>query len=529
MINENLSNFLKEYNVNSSSIFHNLSYEKILEHELKNKDGILSDKKVMMVDTGIFTGRSPKDKYIVEEDTSKEKIWWGNVNKKISEDIFNRLYKKCTDYLSTKPIYVYDGFAGADKKTTKGVRIITEKAWQHHFCKNMFIDPTENELKDFQVDFTILNACEIKNEDYKEDKLNSEVFIIFHLAKKVAIIGGTHYGGEMKKGIFSIMNYSLPLENILSMHCSANVGEKGDTALFFGLSGTGKTTLSTDKRRKLIGDDEHGWDDNGVFNIEGGCYAKVINLNKEHEPEIYDAIKTNALLENVVFDEVTKEVDYTSSKKTENTRVTYPLSHIENIQKPSIAGHPKTIIFLTYDAFGVLPPVSRLTPEQAMYHFLSGYTAKVAGTERGVKEPTATFSTCFGAAFLTLQPTCYAKLLGEKMKKHNTRAYLLNTGLVGGSYGVGKRMGIVETRTIINRILDGTIENADFHKHEVFQIEFPKVVEGVASDVLNPKESWENKEEYDKTAHKLASLFIENFHKYESDRDFDYSSYGPKI
>jgi phosphoenolpyruvate carboxykinase (ATP) len=394
----------------------------------------------------------------------------------------------------------------------------------------MFLRPTENELETIQPEFTIINASGFKNDKFKEHGLNSEVFVIFHLEKKICIIGGTEYGGEMKKGIFSVMNYYLPLKNIITMHCSANVGEKGDVCLFFGLSGTGKTTLSTDPFRKLIGDDEHGWDNNGIFNIEGGCYAKTINLDPTTEPDIYAAIQRNALLENVVYDPNTKQIDYSSAAKTENTRVSYPIYHIKNIQPGSKAGHPNNIIFLTYDAYGVLPAVSRLSIDQAMYHFLSGYTAKVAGTERGVKEPQATFSACFGQAFMTLHPTYYAKLLGEKMKEHNVKAYLLNTGLVGGKYGVGKRMNLPATRKIITEILSGSIEKAQFTKHPIFQVEYPNSLPGVDAHLLDPRAAWENKEDYDKTANDLARQFIENYKKYLSgSKEFDFSAYGPVV
>lgn len=494
---------LKELGLEPSEIFHNLSYDEIYEHEKKNGETVVSSNGTMMVDTGIFTGRSPKDKYFVDEPSSNGNIWWSHINFKVSEAIFDELYKKCVNYLSHKKLYVFDGYAGANPETRVSLRVVSEKAWQHHFCTNMFLRPTKEELVGLDPEFTIINACGIKNENFKQHGMNSEVFVIFHLAKKICIIGGTEYGGEMKKGIFSVMNYKLPLQGILSMHCSANVGQDGDTALFFGLSGTGKTTLSTDPNRKLIGDDEHGWDDNGIFNIEGGCYAKVINLDPKTEPDIYEAIRKDALLENVVYDPQTKIVDYSSAAKTENTRVSYPIFHINNIQVPSKGGHPKTIIFLTYDAFGVLPPVSKLSIEQAMYHFLSGYTAKVAGTERGIKEPTATFSACFGAAFMTLHPTKYAKLLGEKMKKHNVRAYLMNTGLVGGSYGVGKRMNLPSTRKIIDEILNGNIEKSEFVTHPVFQVAYPKTISGIDSAILDPREAWTDKAAYDQTAKKI--------------------------
>ncbi|MCB1319299.1 MAG: phosphoenolpyruvate carboxykinase (ATP), partial [Leptospiraceae bacterium] len=409
---------------NTPVIYRNLGYDEIFEHEKKNNETTLTAQGAMSVDTGIFTGRSPKDKFIVDEPSCKNNIWWGKINQPAKEEVFDELYGKVLDFLSNKPLYVFDGFAGARKSTRMSLRVVTEKAWQHHFCTNMFIRPDAGELESFDPEFTIYNASGLKDSDWQKHGLNSEVFVIFHLAKKIAIIGGTEYGGEMKKGIFSVMNYYKPLDGVLTMHCSANVGrENKDSALFFGLSGTGKTTLSTDPNRPLIGDDEHGWDDQGIWNLEGGCYAKAINLNPDDEPLIYGAIKKDALLENVIIgsDGV---VDYSDGSKTENTRVSYPIFHIPNRIEDGLGDHPRNIVFLTCDAFGVLPPVARLSPEQAMYHFLSGYTAKVAGTERGITEPVATFSACFGAAFMTLHPTKYARLLGEKMRKHNTRAYL---------------------------------------------------------------------------------------------------------
>ncbi|MBO7476189.1 MAG: phosphoenolpyruvate carboxykinase (ATP), partial [Campylobacter sp.] len=392
-------------------VYYNLSYDELFEHEVRNDEGKVSSNGTFMVDTGIFTGRSPKDKYFVKQDPSQKYIAWGKINQPITKELFEKLLKKAKTQLSNKNIYIQDAFCGSSLESRKSVRFVTEVAWQAHFVKNMFIRPSSDELSNFHPDFVVYNACKCENENYEKDGLNSEVFVIFNVEENVAVIGGTWYGGEMKKGIFSMMNYWLPLQGKMSMHCSANVGKDGDTALFFGLSGTGKTTLSTDPNRALIGDDEHGWDDEGVFNFEGGCYAKCINLDPASEPEIYAAIKRNALLENVVYDEH-GVVNYADSYKTENTRVSYPIEHIENHQKSLKAGHPKNIIFLTADAFGILPPVAKLTKEQAMYYFLSGYTAKVAGTERGITEPVATFSACFGEPFMPLHPTVYAKLLG---------------------------------------------------------------------------------------------------------------------
>ncbi len=510
-------------------VYQNLSFDELFEHESNNKEGKVSENGTMMVDTGKFTGRSPKDKYFVKQSPSSDNIAWGNINKPISAEIFDELYADVIEYTSGKDIYVTDGFSGANARTRKSVRFITEFAWQSHFVKNMFIRPEGAEIETFTPDFTIYNASNLTNEKWEKQGLNSEVFVVFNIEKNVAIIGGTWYGGEMKKGIFTMMNYWLPLEKILSMHCSANVGKDGDVCLFFGLSGTGKTTLSTDAARKLIGDDEHGWDDDGIFNFEGGCYAKCINLSSKNEPEIFGAIRRNALLENVVYND-DGIIDYADDAKTENTRVSYPIDHIDNHESSLKAGQPTNIIFLTCDAFGVLPPVSKLTKEQAMYYFLSGYTAKVAGTERGVTEPQATFSACFGEAFLPLHPTVYAKLLGEKMEKNGVKAYLVNTGWSGGGYGVGSRMSINATRSCVNAILDGSIEKAAFDETPWFRLAIPKELPGVDSAILNPRNAWEDKDKFDATANRLAGMFIENFKKYIKDgADFDYTQAGPKF
>lgn len=514
---------------NSGKLFHNLDYSELIEHELRNGECRLASNGATMVDTGIFTGRSPKDKYFVNQDPSNRYIAWGDVNKKIDKATFDELLEVAQQQLSGKDLYITDVFCGSSASSKRSVRFVSEIAWQSHFVKNMFIRPTKEELVDFKPQFTVLNACKAVNDQWKNHGLNSEVFVLFNVEENLCIIGGTWYGGEMKKGIFSMMNYWLPLEGKLSMHCSANVGAEGDTCLFFGLSGTGKTTLSTDPNRALIGDDEHGWDDEGVFNFEGGCYAKVINLDPKSEPEIYNAIRPNALLENVVYDE-DGNVQYEDGSKTENTRVSYPIEHIDNHQSSLQAGHPKNIIFLTADAFGVLPPVSKLSKEQAMYYFLSGYTAKVAGTERGITEPVATFSSCFGEAFLPLHPTVYAKLLGEKIDKHSVNVYLVNTGWTGGGYGVGKRMSIKDTRACINAILDGSINTSEFDTTNTFRFNVPKTLNGVDSKVLNPRNAWENKEEFDATRDRLAGMFIENFKKYiDGESDFDFSAAGPQL
>jgi len=507
----------------SEKIKRNLPVECLIEDIVLNKEGKVGLNGAVMVDTGQYTGRSPLDKYIVDEISSNQNVWWGDVNRKISNEIFNELYEKVINYynqVEDSDIYIFDGFGGAAIDHRLNVRIIAKKAWQAHFCHNMFIRPTLDELADFCPEFTIINASEVHNKKFEQHGLNSETFIIFNLEKKVAIIGGTEYGGEMKKGIFSVLNYLLPLKGILSMHCSANVDTNGcNTALFFGLSGTGKTTLSTDPNRPLIGDDEHGWSDEGIFNFEGGCYAKVIKLDKEAEPDIFNAIKHGALLENVCFDEQTRIIDFTNPSKTENTRVSYPIDHIENSVfasgKPSVGPHPKIIVFLTCDAYGVLPPVSKLTTDQAMYHFISGYTAKVAGTERGIAEPVATFSPCFGGPFLTLHPLQYAELLKMKIETHQSMVYLVNTGWIGGSADSGaKRISIQNTRAMITSILERSIEESEFKTEPVFGLSCPQSLTGVNSEVLNPRSSWANPEDYDIQVAKLVELFTNNFKKY---------------
>ena len=475
---------------NVSKIHRNLNVDNLIDEILKNNEGVISSTGAPIVDTGKFTGRSPKDKYIVDEPSSNSQIWWGQVNQKIDEKVFDELFSKIVDYYNSdqNDTYMFDGYAGFDPKYSINVRILAKRAWQAHFVHNMFIRPESNDLDNFSPDFTIINASDVKNENFKEHGMNSESFVIFHMAKKIAIIGGTEYAGEMKKGIFSVLHYLLPQSGVLSMHCSANVAENGEnSAIFFGLSGTGKTTLSTDPKRPLIGDDEHGWSNDGIFNFEGGCYAKTINLNPENEPDIFNAIKRGALLENVVYDPETMVVDYSDGSKTENTRVSYPLNFIDNSiygqGKPAMSNHPKTIIFLTCDAYGVIPPVSKLTSEQAMYHFISGYTAKVAGTERGITEPTATFSPCFGGPFLTLHPLRYAELLKEKMNNFKVPAYLVNTGWVGASAQSGaKRISLPLTRKMIHSILDGTIEESEFQLDPYFGVKVPKSLDEIGED-----------------------------------------------
>ncbi len=518
-------------------VLRNLPVEAIIENIVNHQEGTLGLNGAVMVDTGRYTGRSPKDKYFVDEESSNKNLWWGPVNAKIDESIFDDLYEQVVDYYNHSDdsnTYVFDGFAGADPTYRLNVRIIAKKAWQAHFAHNMFIRPENGELDGFNPDFTIINASDVYNEKFEAYGMHSKTFIIFHMAKQIAIIGGTEYGGEMKKGIFSVLNYMLPLQGVLAMHCSANVDKNGENpAIFFGLSGTGKTTLSTDPERLLIGDDEHGWSDDGIFNFEGGCYAKVIDLNPEHEPDIYNAIRHGALLENVVFDEETKEIDFTDDSKTQNTRVSYPLNYIDNSVygqgKPSMSGHPETIIFLTCDAYGILPPVSKLTPEQAMYHFISGYTAKVAGTERGITEPVATFSPCFGGPFLTLHPLKYAELLKQKMNLHQVPAYLVNTGWVGASAQSGaKRISLPVTRQIIHATLDGSIDSSAFEADPYFGIMVPQRLGDIDPDILVPAKAWKDQTEYNNIAKKLVKKFQKNFEQYDLG-DADILSAGPKI
>ncbi|WP_368937524.1 phosphoenolpyruvate carboxykinase (ATP) [Proteus terrae] len=513
---------LQQYGIkDTSEIIYNPSYELLFNEETKPgltgyERGTQTSLGAIAVDTGIFTGRSPKDKYIVRDDVTRDTVWWAdqgkgkNDNKPLSQEVWTDLKSLVTNQLSGKRLFVVDAFCGANADTRLKVRFITEVAWQAHFVKNMFIRPEQEELENFTPDFIVMNGAKCTNPNWKAQGLNSENFVAFNLTERIQLIGGTWYGGEMKKGMFSMMNYFLPLKGMASMHCSANVGESGDVAIFFGLSGTGKTTLSTDPKRKLIGDDEHGWDDDGVFNFEGGCYAKTIHLSKEAEPDIYGAIKRDALLENVVVLS-DGSVDFDDGSKTENTRVSYPIYHIDNIVKPvSKAGHAKKVIFLTADAFGVLPPVSRLTPEQTQYHFLSGFTAKLAGTERGVTEPTPTFSACFGAAFLSLHPTQYAEVLVKRMQASGAKAYLVNTGW----NGTGKRISIKDTRAIIDAILNGDIDKAPMKTLPVFDLEIPTALPGVNSEILDPRDTYADKTLWDTKADDLADRFVKNFDKY---------------
>jgi len=522
---------------NVKEIVYNPSYDLLFDEETKPgltgfEKGQVTELGAVNVMTGVFTGRSPKDKYIVYDETTKDTIWWTsekvpNDNKPISPEVWSHLKRIVSKQLSGKKLYVIDTFCGANADSRMKVRFVVEVAWQAHFVKNMFIRPTEEELKSYgEPDFVVLTGSKTTNPNWTEQGLHSENFTVFNLTERMQVIGGSWYGGEMKKGIFSMMNYYLPLRGIASMHCSANVGADGDTAIFFGLSGTGKTTLSTDPHRQLIGDDEHGWDDDGVFNFEGGCYAKTIHLDKESEPDIFHAIKRNALLENVSVDENGK-IDFDDASVTQNTRVSYPIYHIQNIVRPvSKAGHAHKVIFLSADAFGVLPPVSKLTPEQTKYHFLSGFTAKLAGTERGIDEPLPTFSACFGSAFLSLHPTKYGEELVKRMEQNNAKAYLVNTGW----NGTGKRISIKDTRAIIDVILDGSIEDAKTKVIPIFDLEVPIALHDVDPHILDPRETYPNPSVWEEKAIHLAELFIEDFRHYtDTEEGRKLVSAGPHV
>ncbi|MFP1760666.1 phosphoenolpyruvate carboxykinase (ATP) [Lonsdalea quercina] len=537
-INGQMSRALSAYGIHDiRELVYNPSYDLLFKEETSPtlegyERGVETELGAVAVNTGIFTGRSPKDKYIVRDDVTRDTVWWSdqgtgkNDNHPLSQDVWLQLKQRVGEQLSGTRLFVVDAYCGANPDSRLKVRFITEVAWQAHFVKNMFIRPSDDELRDFVPDFTVLNGAKCTNPNWREQGLNSENFVAFNLTEGIQLIGGTWYGGEMKKGLFAIMNYLLPLKGIASMHCSANVGEAGDVAVFFGLSGTGKTTLSTDPNRQLIGDDEHGWDDDGVFNFEGGCYAKTIRLSKEAEPDIYGAIKRDALLENVTV-RADGSIDFDDGSKTENTRVSYPIEHIPNIVKPvSKAGHATKVIFLTADAFGVLPPVSRLTSDQTQYHFLSGFTAKLAGTERGITEPTPTFSACFGAAFLTLHPTQYAEVLVKRMQASDAQAYLVNTGW----NGTGKRISIKDTRGIIAAILNGSIEEAETKTLPIFNLSVPTALAGVDPSILDPRDTYESAAQWQANAEDLAQRFIANFDKYtDTPAGAALVAAGPKI
>jgi phosphoenolpyruvate carboxykinase (ATP) len=533
--NSELIKALESYGIVSpSELIVNPSYDQLYAEETRTdlegfEAGTVTDMGAISVNTGIFTGRSPKDKYIVKDDVTRDTLWWSdqgkNDNKSIDGETWDHLKSVVGDQLSGERLFVIDLYCGANEATQLKVRFVTQVAWQAHFVKNMFIRPTAEQLASFVPDFVVLNGAKTTNEKWQEQGLNSENFVAFNMTERMQLIGGTWYGGEMKKGMFSVMNYLLPQQGIAAMHCSANVGEDGDCAIFFGLSGTGKTTLSTDPKRQLIGDDEHGWDDNGIFNFEGGCYAKTINLSQAAEPDIFGAIRKDALLENVTMRD-DSSIDFADNSRTENTRVSYPIYHIDNIVKPvSKAGHATKVIFLTADAFGVLPPVAKLTPEQTEYYFLSGFTAKLAGTERGITAPTPAFSACFGAAFLTLHPTKYAAVLNSRMKAVNATAYLVNTGW----NGTGKRISIGDTRGIIDTILNGEIENAATEQLPYFDLAIPTVLPGVDTGILNPADTYADAAEWHTKAEKLASMFADNFVQYtDTEHGKNLQKAGPK-
>ncbi len=503
------------YGIKNAKVNYQLSAEELHNITIQKDQGKTANNGALAVNTGEFTGRSPKDRFIVKDDITRDKVWWGNINIPFPTDMFDKLYDKVANYLSEKEIYVRDSYACADENYKLNIRVITEYPWSNMFAYNMFLRPTVEEMEGFDPEWLIVNAPGFIA-DPMLDGTRQHNFAILNFTKKIALIGGTGYTGEIKKGIFSALNFILPVDkNAMPMHCSANVGENGETAIFFGLSGTGKTTLSADPERKLIGDDEHGWTaENTIFNFEAGCYAKVINLSEENEPDIYHAIKPGAILENVVMDNL-GEVDYANTSITQNTRVSYPIDHIDNIQVPSIGKNPKNIFFLTADAFGVLPPISKLTAGQAAYHFISGYTAKVAGTEEGINEPTPNFSACFGAPFMPLHPTKYAEMLSKKMKDAGVNVWLINTGWTGGPYGVGSRMKLKYTRAMITAALDGKLKDVVFDKHPIFGLDMPQECPNVPSEVLNPKGTWKNKSAYDIQAKELAVSFKENFAKFE--------------
>lgn len=510
---------LSKYGIENARINYQLNPEELHSISVDNGEGFTTSTGALAINTGKFTGRSPKDRFIVIDKLTRDEIWWGEINIPFDRERFNCLKEKMTAYLSDRNLYVRDAFACADTRYRLGIRVVNELAWSNLFAHNMFLQPTEEELEDFKEDWLILNAPGFKANP-ELDGTRRENFAVINFEEKTILIGGTGYTGEIKKSIFSVLNFLLPTQkNILPMHCSANIGENGETALFFGLSGTGKTTLSADPNRKLIGDDEHGWSpDNSIFNFEGGCYAKVINLSKKQEPDIFNAIKEGALLENVILNEE-GEVNFADTSITQNTRVSYPIDHIKNIQIPSIGNTPKNIFFLTADAFGVLPPISKLTPGQAAYHFISGYTSKVAGTEAGVNDPIPSFSACFGAPFMPLHPTRYAEMLSRKMKDANVNVWLVNTGWTGGSFGTGERMPLKYTRTMINAALNGDLgplNYENYHIHSVFGVAQPRTCPGIPNYILSPRQSWENEDAYYKTAYKLAAAFKENFKKFEA-------------
>lgn len=513
MVTPLLTYQLEQMGIRPSKIHRNVAAKSLVDIIVEKNEGLLTANGSIAVRTGKYTGRSPDDRFIVDDEETHEGVDWGKINHPFSENKFDRLLEKMKTHLDGKEVFIFDGFVGADSEHRLPIRIITDHAWQSLFVRQLFIRPSAAELESHKPQYTVLAINDFKAIP-EEDGTRTDVFILLNFTKKIVLIGGTPYAGEIKKAMFSVMNYILPPKGVFPMHCSANLGKDGDTALFFGLSGTGKTTLSADSNRRLIGDDEHGWSDRGVFNFEGGCYAKCINLNKEAEPQIWNAIRFGTVLENVVVDNKTTIPNFNDSSLTENTRAAYPLDYIPGAIIPSLGGNPKTIIFLTADAFGVMPPIARLTKEGAMYHFMSGYTSKLAGTERGITEPRATFSECFGAPFMSRHATVYANLLGEKIVKHQTNVYLVNTGWSGGPYGIGKRMNIAHTRSMVTAALKGDLDHAKYRHDDIFNLNVPTECPGVPSEVLNPRNTWSEKDAYDISAKKLAQMFVENFRKF---------------
>ena len=515
-------------NLGADKALYQLSVPQLVEEAIKNGEGTLSSTGALAIDTGKFTGRSPKDRFIVLDDITRDTVWWGDINIQFDPDAFDSLLEKACQYLNQRKYYVRDAYACADPSYHTSIRVITETASQNLFACNLFLRQSEEEIPE-HPEWTIIAAPGFAAVPAVDGTRQSN-FSILNFSRKIILIGGTGYTGEIKKAIFSVLNFILPQQkNTLSMHCSANMGAEGDTAIFFGLSGTGKTTLSADPERGLIGDDEHGWGDHSIFNFEGGCYAKCVDLSAEKEPQIFAAVKAGALLENTNYFSGTREVDYSNIEKTENTRVAYPIDYIENAVIPSVGGIPKNIFFLTADAFGVLPPISKLNAGQAMFHFISGYTAKVAGTEAGITEPQVTFSACFGKAFLPLHPTKYASLLGEKMEKHKVKVWLVNTGWIGGAYGEGKRIKLSYTRALITAVLSGKLDKIEFSSDNIFGLKIPFACPGVPSEILNPRESWENKEKYDQKANELGLAFIQNFKQFEAYASAEMLRSFPKV
>jgi phosphoenolpyruvate carboxykinase (ATP) len=520
---------LEEYGIRTSRPIHwNLGTAALYEHAIRRQEGELAIDGPLVCRTGAHTGRSPNDKFVVKEPSSEGHVAWGKVNRPIEQAHFDALKRDMLAHIADRELYIQDLYAGADIEYRLPVRFVQELAWQNLFVRNLFIVPAAGDLADFQPQFTVITAPSFMASPERHGT-RSEVAIVLNMGTREVLIAGTSYAGENKKSIFSVLNYLLPLQGVLSMHCSANIGAKGDTALFFGLSGTGKTTLSSDPERQLIGDDEHGWSDRGVFNFEGGCYAKMIRLSAEAEPQIYATTQRfGTVLENVVIDPHTRALNLDDASLTENTRGAYPIEFIANSVPSGTGGHPENIIMLTADAFGVLPPIARLSPEAAMYHFLSGYTAKVAGTEKGVKDPSATFSTCFGAPFLPLNPNVYARGLGERISRYKARVWLVNTGWTGGAFGVGKRMSISHTRAMISAALSGQLDNVEYRRHPIFNLEMPTTCPGVPQDVLDPRSTWSDKSAYDAQAQKLARMFMDNFKSFEGDVDRAVVDAGPR-